>query len=399
MRGKLLHTVDRRSLPLDKTRIRSTNIKFMRDPGDYFPGKEEILLERTLAYFRQHNRKGAMKIVKVYTQVAELYKGEVREDGITPAVCHFLWVANELAKRGHRRNTIIAALLHDAVEDGKLSLEEVRKGFGKEVATLVDLVTKPKLILIGDKEEGETERNVIVTIDGNIVEGKWIFASDPRYSELENQYARVEKQGAWIENTREDVYTTRAQVYFSRLKKSGRLDALAVKLFDTINNFMEIDNLKPGRRERNRAIMVAHILRIAPRLLSQKDTGLLLVELDRKGVKLPEDAFPKPPAGKVVVLPPRREVARELETLPSNTAGYISVYKPNSQGKIELGFPVGFSIPPLEVLGRLFGKGTTVKMGKSLVSPGMGPFEIIVSIGNASLETVKKVAMALTLSL
>jgi GTP pyrophosphokinase len=63
-----------------------------------------------------------------------------------------------LAKLGMRSKTIAAGLLHDVPEDTAVSLEEIQKQFGEEIAFLVDGVTKlGKLKLRGEKEEGYLE--------------------------------------------------------------------------------------------------------------------------------------------------------------------------------------------------------------------------------------------------
>ena len=60
--------------------------------------------------------------------------------------------------------TLVAALLHDTVEDTDYTLEELTKDFGAEVARLVDGVTKLDKMVLGSAAEAETIRKMIVAI-------------------------------------------------------------------------------------------------------------------------------------------------------------------------------------------------------------------------------------------
>ena len=60
--------------------------------------------------------------------------------------------------------TLVAALLHDTVEDTGYSLEELTKDFGDEVAHLVDGVTKLDKVVLGTAAEGETIRKMIIAM-------------------------------------------------------------------------------------------------------------------------------------------------------------------------------------------------------------------------------------------
>jgi (p)ppGpp synthase/HD superfamily hydrolase len=72
--------------------------------------------------------------------------GDQRRRGSeTPYWVHLVRVAMELSQWGVRRPEVLqAALLHDTVEDTITTLDEIRVGFGEEVADLVDWLTAPK---------------------------------------------------------------------------------------------------------------------------------------------------------------------------------------------------------------------------------------------------------------
>ena len=83
-----------------------------------------------------------LKIVRnAYRKADEVHKGQTRLSG-EPFVIHSLVVAQNLAQLGLDPVTCAAGLLHDALEDTPMTLEELRHEFGDEIASLVDGVTK-----------------------------------------------------------------------------------------------------------------------------------------------------------------------------------------------------------------------------------------------------------------
>ncbi len=69
---------------------------------------------------------------------------QTRRGSDTPYWVHLVRVAMELARWGERSSVLLqAALLHDTVEDTHTTIEEIRTGFGAEVADLVDWLTAP----------------------------------------------------------------------------------------------------------------------------------------------------------------------------------------------------------------------------------------------------------------
>ena len=78
---------------------------------------------------------------KAYKFALEAHKNQKRDEGI-PYISHPVAVANILTDLKLDSATITTGLLHDTVEDTKATYETVKKEFGKEVADLVDGVTK-----------------------------------------------------------------------------------------------------------------------------------------------------------------------------------------------------------------------------------------------------------------
>ena len=83
-----------------------------------------------------------LALVERAYQAAKRAHGEQRRVSGEPYIIHPLNVASILVGLGMDTETIIAALLHDVVEDTPVTLEEVSREFGREVALLVDGVTK-----------------------------------------------------------------------------------------------------------------------------------------------------------------------------------------------------------------------------------------------------------------
>ncbi|MEZ0069224.1 guanosine-3',5'-bis(diphosphate) 3'-pyrophosphohydrolase [Streptacidiphilus sp. MAP12-20] len=95
-------------------------------------------------------------------QVAEAsHRGQTRKSG-EPYITHPLAVTMILAQLGAETTTLVASLLHDTVEDTAMTLDQVREGFGDEVAYLVDGVTKLEKVDFGAAAEAETFRKMLV---------------------------------------------------------------------------------------------------------------------------------------------------------------------------------------------------------------------------------------------
>lgn len=95
-------------------------------------------------------------IERAYQLAVRAHEGQTRASG-EPYVTHPLEVANILAQMKLDSASIAAGLLHDTVEDTLVNLSDVSKGFGEEIANLVDGVTKLSKIKFSSKEEKQAE--------------------------------------------------------------------------------------------------------------------------------------------------------------------------------------------------------------------------------------------------
>ena len=87
-----------------------------------------------------------------------------------PYLSHPLAVAEVLAELGFDAHSVAAGLLHDTVEDTKVTLEEVDAEFGEQVADIVDGVTKISMMTFDSKEEQQAEniRKMILAMSHDI---------------------------------------------------------------------------------------------------------------------------------------------------------------------------------------------------------------------------------------
>lgn len=95
------------------------------------------------------------------------HKGQLRKSG-DPYITHPVAVATILAELGLNSETIIAALLHDTVEDTEYPLAQLKIDFGDEIANLVDGVTKLDKIAYGPTAQAETVRKMVVAMSRDI---------------------------------------------------------------------------------------------------------------------------------------------------------------------------------------------------------------------------------------
>ncbi|NKR49882.1 RelA/SpoT family protein [Rhodococcus hoagii] len=122
------------------------------------------VLEPLVAVHRELYPKADFSLLQRAYDVAEQrHATQFRKSG-DPYITHPLAVANILAELGMDTTTLVAALLHDTVEDTGYSLEELAAEFGDEVAHLVDGVTKLDKVVLGSAAEGETIRKMIIAM-------------------------------------------------------------------------------------------------------------------------------------------------------------------------------------------------------------------------------------------
>ena len=121
------------------------------------PDRIEQLFQELDAKIREYRpRDDFSSIEKAFRTACEFHKGQLRDSGESYMV-HPLMVAHILAAMRMDPVSIETGLLHDLVEDTRMTVDEIRKGFGEEVARCVDGVTKLSKLDVFSAEEREAE--------------------------------------------------------------------------------------------------------------------------------------------------------------------------------------------------------------------------------------------------
>jgi GTP pyrophosphokinase len=125
-----------------------------------------VEVEPILEHYRRfHPKAPADPIIRAYEVAADAHRGQVRRSG-EPYITHPLAVASICARYGMDETTIIGALLHDSVEDTRLTLADVERQFGADAAAIVDGVTKLDRIHFDSREaqQAATLRKMLVAM-------------------------------------------------------------------------------------------------------------------------------------------------------------------------------------------------------------------------------------------
>jgi GTP pyrophosphokinase len=107
------------------------------------------------------------EIIRAYQTADYLHRAQNRKSG-EQYITHPIAVAGLLADLGMTAPTLIAALLHDTVEDTEYDLNHLRVDFGDEIANLVDGVTKLDKVKYGQASASETVRKMVVAMARDI---------------------------------------------------------------------------------------------------------------------------------------------------------------------------------------------------------------------------------------
>ncbi|ROO89300.1 GTP pyrophosphokinase [Actinocorallia herbida] len=131
-------------------------------PGRAASGPAQAVEPLIAAFRAAHPAADPAELRRAYEVAERMHRGQMRKSG-NPYITHPLAVATILAGLGMDRTCLIAALLHDTVEDTAYTLGEVRADFGDEVAVIVDGVTKLDGARWGkETAEAETFRKIVL---------------------------------------------------------------------------------------------------------------------------------------------------------------------------------------------------------------------------------------------
>ena len=145
----------------------STLAEFLIHQDDYVKAaneKKDFIEEKETAYKKLIDKitqyisdeKSIEQVREAYELADKAHETQIRATG-EPYIIHPLEVAYILSELEMNMEGIVAALLHDVVEDTEYTIDDIRMLFGEEVAFLVDGVTKLSQFHYKDKEDQQTE--------------------------------------------------------------------------------------------------------------------------------------------------------------------------------------------------------------------------------------------------
>ncbi len=127
----------------------------------------ELLKPLSDGLSRSHPGFSNSDLERAFNAADKAHAGQLRKSG-EPYITHPVAVAQILIELGMDLPTVMAALLHDTVEDTSYSIEHIKSEFGEEVTALVDGVTKLDKLTYGPTAEAETLRKMVVAMSRDI---------------------------------------------------------------------------------------------------------------------------------------------------------------------------------------------------------------------------------------
>ena len=210
------------------------------------------------------------RIKAAYTMARQAHEGQMRSSG-DPYISHPIEVAIILVGLGMDSDTIIGGILHDVVEDTSITLEDIQKRFGGDVADLVDGVTKLANIPYSSRAEQQAEnvRKMLLAMakDVRVV---IIKLADRLHNMRTLDYRTPEKQRVKSLETME-IYAPLAHRLGIRSVKE-ELEDLSLKHLDPVA-YHEIEQQLALRKEDREAFLGNIIKRIEVRLEEEHVTA------------------------------------------------------------------------------------------------------------------------------
>ncbi|WP_026459368.1 RelA/SpoT family protein [Schaalia vaccimaxillae] len=125
-------------------------------------------IEPLIRALRANHPKADVSVIeRAYRTAERCHRGQTRKSG-EPYITHPVAVATILAEMGMTTPTLVAALLHDTVEDTDYTVEQLTEEYGEAIANLVDGVTKLDKVQYGAAAQSETLRKMLVAMSRDI---------------------------------------------------------------------------------------------------------------------------------------------------------------------------------------------------------------------------------------
>ncbi|MDD6571387.1 MAG: bifunctional (p)ppGpp synthetase/guanosine-3',5'-bis(diphosphate) 3'-pyrophosphohydrolase [Thermoflexaceae bacterium] len=221
----------------------------VKAPAD-FTSPEELYDELMKSIKKYRPNTDLTMIEKAYNIARKAHEGQFRKSG-EPYIIHPICVAIILAELELDKETIVAGLLHDVVEDTVMTSEDVAREFGDEIALLVDGVTKlTQLNYSADKVELQAEnlRKMFLAMAKDI-RVVLVKLADRLHNMRTMQYQKPEKQKEKSRETLEIYSPIASRLGISKIKVE--LDDLSMKYLmpDVYNELVEKISLSQKERE------------------------------------------------------------------------------------------------------------------------------------------------------
>ena len=191
-------------------------------------------------------------LARAYRMSAEAHRGQKRLSG-DDFVSHSVAVATILVEQQMDTTTVAAALLHDVVEDSQVTLDDIRREFGGEVAELVDGLTKIASLTFRSTEEEQAEnyRKLLLSIarDARVI---IIKLADRLHNMRTLEFLPEEKQRRIALETRE-IYAPLAH-RFGMAGVKAELEDLAFKVLEPEDCGALVRKVRAKQEEREETI-------------------------------------------------------------------------------------------------------------------------------------------------
>ena len=191
-------------------------------------------------------------LTRAYRVSAQAHSGQKRKSG-DDFLSHSVAVATILVEQQMDSTTIAAALLHDVVEDSDVSLDQIRREFGSEVADLVDGLTKLSGLTFRSAEEAAAEnyRKLLLSIakDARVI---IIKLADRLHNMRTLEHLSGEQQRRIAQETQE-IYAPLAH-RFGMAGVKAELEDLAFKFLEPDEYRVLMKKIRARRAERDLTI-------------------------------------------------------------------------------------------------------------------------------------------------
>jgi guanosine-3',5'-bis(diphosphate) 3'-pyrophosphohydrolase len=200
----------------------------------------------------QRDRLDLELLGRAYDASARAHQGQKRRSG-DDFVSHSVAVATILAEQQFDSTTIAAALLHDVVEDSSVTLDDIRRDFGAEIAGLVDGLTKLSSLTFRStaEEQAENYRKLLLSIakDARVI---IIKLADRLHNMRTLQHLNRDQQQRIALETRE-IYAPLAH-RFGMARVKAELEDLAFQFLEPAEYAQLAKTIQQSREERDKVI-------------------------------------------------------------------------------------------------------------------------------------------------